>query len=148
MADLEMFDLTGKVAMVTGGNRGIGRAIALGLARAGASVAILARSEERNRSTLEELEAFGHAMAIKLDLSNRKGLKPALDEVERRLGPLDILVNNAAVAILKGLLEHTEDEWDTVFETDLTSCFLLSKYVALSMIGGKRGGKIINVASV
>jgi 2-dehydro-3-deoxy-D-gluconate 5-dehydrogenase len=148
MADLEMFDLTGKVAMVTGGNGGIGRAIALGLARAGASVAILARNEERNRSTLKELEAIGPAMAIKIDLSNRKGLKPALADVEYRLGPIDILVNNAAFAILKGLLEHTEDDWDAVLETNLASCFLLSKHAAQSMIAGQRGGKIINVASV
>ncbi|MGO9454125.1 MAG: SDR family NAD(P)-dependent oxidoreductase [Candidatus Binataceae bacterium] len=148
MADLQMFDLTGKVAMVTGGNGGIGRAIALGFARAGASVAILGRNEKRNGSTQKELEAIGPAMAIKIDLSNRKGLKPALDDVEHRLGPIDILVNNAAFAMLKGLLEHTEDDWDAVLETDLTSCFLLSKYAAQSMIAGKRGGKIINVASV
>ncbi|MGO9603736.1 MAG: SDR family NAD(P)-dependent oxidoreductase [Candidatus Binataceae bacterium] len=148
MADLEMFDLTGKVAMVTGGNGGIGRAIALGFARAGASVAILGRNEKRNGSTLKELEAIGPAMAIKIDLSNRKGLKPALDDVEHRLGPIDILVNNAAFAMLKGLLEHTEDDWDAVLETDLTACFLLSKYAAQSMIAGKRGGKMINVASV
>ena len=149
MADLKMFDLSGKVALVTGGNGGIGRAIALGLARAGAAVAIFARNEERNRSTLAELEALGvRAMATRLDLSNRKGIKPAFDEVETRLGPIDILVNNAAFAILKGLLDHTEEDWDAVIETDLTSCFLLSKYAAQSMIARKSGGKIINVASV
>jgi 2-dehydro-3-deoxy-D-gluconate 5-dehydrogenase len=149
MADLGMFDLSGKVAVVTGGNGGIGRGIALGLARAGASVAILARNEERNRSTLAELEALGiRAMAIRIDLSNRKAIKPATEDVERRLGPIDILVNNAAFAILKGLLDHTEEDWDAVIETDLTSCFVLSKYAAQSMIARKSGGKIINVASV
>ena len=78
MASAKMFDLSGKVAVVTGGNGGIGRGIALGLAEAGASVAILARNEERNRATLAELEALGRpAMALKLDVSQRKLLKPA-----------------------------------------------------------------------
>ncbi len=149
MADLKMFDLSGKVALVTGGNGGIGRAIALGLARAGASVAIFARNEERNRTTLVELEALGvRAMATKVDLSNRKGIKPAFDEVEKRLGPIDILVNNAGFAVLKSLLDHTEEDWDSVLATDLTACFVLSKYAAQSMIARKSGGKIINVASI
>ena len=148
MANPQMFDLSGKVAVVTGGNGGIGRAIAIGLAEAGASVAILARNEERNRDTLAKLEQMGApAMALKLDVSQRKALKPALEAVERKLGPIDILVNNAAFAILKGMLEHTEEEWDSVIETDLTSCFLLSKHAVPSMIA-RKAGKIINVASV
>ena len=143
------FDLSGKVAVVTGGNGGIGRGIALGLAQAGASVAILARNEERNRDTLAELEKTGlPAMALKLDVSQRKTLKPALEAIERTLGPIGILVNNAGFAILKGVLEHTEEDWDSVLETNLTSCFLLSKYAAESMVARKAGGKIINVASV
>jgi 2-dehydro-3-deoxy-D-gluconate 5-dehydrogenase len=148
MASPKMFDLTGKVAVVTGGNGGIGKGIALGLAEAGASVAILARNEERNRDTLVDLQKLGpQAMALQLDVSDRKLLKPALDEVERDLGPIDILVNNAAFAVLKSLLDHTEGDWDSVLETDLTSCFLLSKYAASSMIP-RRAGKIINVASI
>ena len=109
MANPKTFDLTGKVAVVTGGNGGIGRGIALGLAEAGASVAILARNEERNRETLAALEQIGvPAMALKLDVSQRKSLKPALEAFERKLGPIDILVNNAAFAILKGLFDHSE----------------------------------------
>lgn len=143
------FDLTGKVAVITGGNTGIGRAIALGLAQAGATVGIMARNTERNASTLKELQALGHpATALTLDVSRREALKPALDEVEQRLGPVNILVNNAAFAVLKGLLDHTEDEWDSVLATDLTACFLLSRYAAQSMIRQSRGGKIINVASI
>jgi 2-deoxy-D-gluconate 3-dehydrogenase len=143
-----MFDLSGKVAMVTGGNGGIGKGIALGLAEAGASVAIVARNEERNRATLAELEKIGvPAMALKLDISQRKLLKPAFDEIERKLGPIDILVNNAGFAVLKGLLDHTDEDWDSVIETDLTSCFFLSKFAAQSMIP-RKSGKIINVASV
>lgn len=148
MANPKTFDLTGKVAMVTGGNGGIGRGIALGLAEAGASVAILARNEERNRETLVALKKIGiPAMALKLDVSQRNSLKPALEAVERKLGPIDILVNNAGFAVLKGVLDHTEEDWDSVMETNLTSCFLLSKYAAPSMIA-RKAGKIINVASI
>jgi len=148
MANPTPFDLSGKVAVVTGGNTGIGRGIALGLAKARASVAILARNEQRNHDTLVELEKTGvPAMALKLDVSQRKTLRPALEAVDRKLGPIDILVNNAGFAILKGVLEHTEEDWDSVLETNLTSCFLLSKYAAASMVG-RKSGKIINVASV
>ena len=148
MINVKMFDLSGKVAVVTGGNGGIGRGIALGLATAGAKVAILARNEQRNRDTLAELRALGNpALALKLDVARRADLKPALASIERELGPIDILVNNAAFAVLKSLLEHTEEDWDSVIETDLTACFLLSKYAAQSMVQ-RRAGKIINVASV
>jgi 2-dehydro-3-deoxy-D-gluconate 5-dehydrogenase len=148
MADLRMFDLSGKVALVTGGNGGIGRGIALGLARAGAKVAIIARNEERNRATEKELAALGvKALALKVDLANRKSLRPAFDQVERALGPIDILVNNAGFAILKGVLDHSEEDWDAVLATNLTACFILAKYAAQSMISRKRG-KIINVASI
>jgi 2-deoxy-D-gluconate 3-dehydrogenase len=148
MANPKMFDLSGEVAVVTGGNGGIGRGIALGLAEAGASVAILARNEQRNRDTLTALKQVGvPAMALRLDVSDRKSLKPALEAVERDLGPIDILVNNAAFAILKGVLDHSEEDWDSVMETNLTSCFILSQHAARSMIP-RKAGKIINVASV
>jgi 2-dehydro-3-deoxy-D-gluconate 5-dehydrogenase len=149
MAIPQTFDLSGKVAAVTGGNTGIGKAIALGLAQAGASVAILARNEERNAKALDELQRTGRpAAALRLDLSQRNAIRPALEEVERQLGALNILVNNAAFAVLKGLLDHTEEDWDSVLETDLTACFLTSKYAAQAMIRHGRGGKIINVASI
>ncbi|MGH7934860.1 MAG: SDR family NAD(P)-dependent oxidoreductase [Candidatus Binataceae bacterium] len=146
MPDLGMFDLSGCVAAVTGGNGGIGRGIALGLANAGAAVAVLARNEDKNRAVLAELRARGRAMALRLDVTARAELKPALDEVERTLGPLDILVNNAGIAIAGGALKVEAEAWDRVIETNLNSCFLLSKYAAQSMAARKRG-KIINIAS-
>jgi len=148
-ATRKMFDLSGRVAVVTGGNRGLGHAIAIALAQAGAAVAIMARNEAKNREALADLRAVGgRALALKVDLMERAGLKPAMDEVERVLGPVDILVNNAAFAILKGVLDQTAEEWDQVMATNLNACFLLSQIAARSMVAGKRGGKIINVSSI
>jgi hypothetical protein len=90
-----------------GGNRGIGRALAIALAQAGAAIAIMARDEARNREALADLRALGvPALTLKVDLMKRADLKPAMDEVERALGPVDILVNNAAFAILRGVLDR------------------------------------------
>ncbi len=83
-----LFDLTGRVAVVTGGDRGIGRAIALGLAEAGAAVAIFARNEEKNREVLSELKAIGvPSMALRVDMSDRSALQPAMEKVDSDLGP-------------------------------------------------------------
>jgi 2-deoxy-D-gluconate 3-dehydrogenase len=137
------------VALVTGGNRGIGRAIAIALAGAGASVAIMARDEEKNQVVAGELRALGvPALALRSDLSERQSLKPAFDEVERSLGPIDILVNNAAFAILKGVLDQSVEEWDSVLAVNLDAAFILAKYAAESMVRRGRGGKIINVSSI
>ena len=149
MTPKNMFDLSGKVVMITGGNRWIGRGIALGLAEAGAAVAILARDEEKNRATLKELQALGvPTMARRLELKQRGDLKPAFDEVERRLGPVDILVNNASFATLTGVLETNEEDWDAVLAVNLHAPFLLCKYAAQSMVKRGAGGKIINVTSL
>jgi 2-deoxy-D-gluconate 3-dehydrogenase len=149
-ADSSLFDLSGRVAVVTGGNGGIGRAIALGLARAGASVAVLARNEEKNHLVLAELKKIGGpALVYRIDLTDRKALASAVAEVERSLGGIDILVNNAGIAALTGgVLNETADIWDKTIETNLNACFLLSQLVAKSMVNRKSGGKIINLASM
>ncbi|MCT2558969.1 glucose 1-dehydrogenase [Tsuneonella sp. YG55] len=143
------FDLTGRVAVVTGGNRGIGRSIALGLASAGASVAILARDANRNAAVEEELEAFGQrAFADTLDLTDRSTLGPAMEHVEAALGPVDILVNNAGTAdISGGILSQDEEAWDAALAIHLTATMLLSR-VAASSMKERRGGKIVNLASM
>jgi 2-dehydro-3-deoxy-D-gluconate 5-dehydrogenase len=147
MAAPKMFDLSGEVAVVTGGNCGIGRGIALGLAEAGAAVAILARNEEKNRKVLAEIEKLGaKGIAVQLDVTNRDGLRPAMEEVERQLGPISILVNNAGIAILRSALKFRAEDWDRVIETNLNSCFFLSQIAARSMMTRKHG-KIINIAS-
>ena len=147
MAAPEMFNLDGRVAVVTGGNGGIGRGIALGLAEAGAAVAVLARNEERNLAVLAELRAIGRkAIAVRLDVTERAALAPAMEQVERELGPVDILVNNAGIVILGGVLEADASTWDRVIETNLNSVFLLSQIAARSM-APRRRGKIVNIAS-
>jgi 2-deoxy-D-gluconate 3-dehydrogenase len=148
-ATRKLFDLSGRVAVVTGGNRGLGRAIALGLADAGAAVAIMARDETKNAEAMAELKAAGAtALALRVDLMKRAELKPAMNEVERVLGPVDILVNNAAFAILKGVLDQSAEEWDEVIAVNLNACFVLSQIAARSMVARKSGGKIINVSSI
>src|ERR1700724_1361208 len=147
MAAPKMFDLSGEVAVVTGGNGGIGRGIALGLAEAGASVAILARNEEKNRVVVDELAKAGvPAIAVPLDVTQRDQLAPAMEQVERELGPISILVNNAGISILRSALKFRAEDWDRVIETNLNSCFFLSQIAAQSMVKRKRG-KIINIAS-
>jgi len=144
-----LFDLTGQVAVVTGGNRGIGRGIALGLAEAGAAVALFGRNEEKNQQVLSELKAMGvPAIAVKVDMTNRAGLEPALNTVESELGGVSILVNNAGnVSLSGGVMNERPEDWDCVIETQLSSVFLLSKLAARSMIHRKRG-KIINIGSM
>lgn len=147
MSSPKMFDLSGNVAIVTGGNGGIGRGIALGLAEAGAAVAILARDEEKNRAAVAEVKALGaRAIALKVDVGDRAQLKAVFDQVERELGPVDILVNNAGIAIMTPTLALEPSDWDRVLETSLTSCFILSKLAAQSMVA-RNAGKIINIAS-
>jgi 2-dehydro-3-deoxy-D-gluconate 5-dehydrogenase len=144
-----LFDLTGQVAVVTGGNRGIGRGIALGLADAGAAVAVFGRNEEKNLQVLSKLKAIGvPAIAVKVDMTNRAGLEPALNTVESELGSVSILVNNAGnVSLSGGVMNERPEDWDCVIETQLNSVFLLSKLAARSMIDRKRG-KIINIGSM
>ena len=142
-----MFDLAGRVAAVTGGNGGIGLGIARGFAEAGAAVAILARDEAKNHSARDELIALGaRARAVRLDVTDRAALAPALAEVERELGPLEILVNNAGIARPVGATRGELADWDRVIETNLNAAFILARLAARSMIARRRG-KIINIGS-
>jgi len=146
---MNAFDLTGRVSVVTGGNGGICRGIALGLAAAGAKVAVLGRNEEKNQRVLSELKALGNpSIAVRVDVTDRPGLEPALAKVESELGGIDVLINNAGIVSLSGgVLNETAEDWDSVIETQLNAVFLLSKLAAKSMMSRKRG-KIINIGSM
>ncbi len=121
-----LFDLTGRVAVVNGGNGGIGRNIALGLAEAGAAVAVFGRNDEKNQRVLSELKAIGvPSLAVRVDVSNRAALEPALNRVESELGGIGILVNNAGnVSLSGGVLNETPEDWDGIIETQLNAVFL------------------------
>lgn len=149
MNSKDLFNLSGNVAVVTGGNGGIGRSLALGFAAAGASVAIVGRNEEKNQRVLGELQAIGNpAMAVRLDLTERDRLESVIKEIEHQLGPVGILVNNAGIASLSGgILQETPGDWDSVIETQLNAVFLLSKVAARGM-AERKAGKIINIGSM
>lgn len=149
MKSLALFDLKGSVAVVTGGNGGIGRGIALGLAQAGAAVAVFGRNVEKNRKVLTELQAIGApALVLMVDVTDRAGLGPALEKVESKLGNIGILVNNAGIVSRSGgVLREKPEDWDSVINTQLNAVFLLSKLAAKSMVKKKRG-KIINIGSM
>jgi len=140
------FDLSGKAALVTGANTGIGQAIAVALAQAGADVALAGRSEPKE--TLELIAATGRKAAnIKADLSSTEPVQRVVDEALGCLGRLDILVNNAGIIRRDDLLNFNEEDWDAVMDTNLKALFFLSQAVAHHMV--QRGsGKIINIASL
>jgi 2-deoxy-D-gluconate 3-dehydrogenase len=142
------FDLTGGVALVTGGNGGLGRSMALGFANAGAAVAIFGRNERKNAAVLTELEAAGgRALALRVDMTNDSERDAAFAEVEKTLGPVQILVNNAGLGVFKPALTETREGWIETLDINLTSMFLMSKTAALSMLK-RKAGKIINIASM
>lgn len=140
------FDLTGKAALVTGANTGIGQAIAVALAAAGADVAVAGRSEPTE--TLKSIDAAGRkAVNIKADLGSTEPVQRVVDEAIDGLGRLDILVNNAGIIKRNDLLDFNEEEWDSVMDTNLKTLFFLSQAAARHMVL-QGSGKIINIASL
>jgi 2-deoxy-D-gluconate 3-dehydrogenase len=140
------FDLTGKVALVTGANTGIGQAIAVALAEAGADVALAGRSEPTE--TLAMISATGRrAVSIRADLGSIAPVQHVVEETIAGLGRVDILVNNAGIIRRADLLEFSEEDWDAVVDTNLKSLFFLSQAAARHMVA-RGSGKIINIASL
>ncbi|HKI99498.1 MAG TPA: glucose 1-dehydrogenase [bacterium] len=145
---MNAFDLSGKVAIVTGGNGGIGLGMARGLASAGATVAVAARNAEKSAKAVAELQALGaKAIAVQVDVSQGEQIQAMVREVVQQLGRVDILVNNAGTNIRKLPQDLSETEWHTVLDTNLTSVFLASKacYPEMMKVGG---GKILNNGSM
>jgi 2-dehydro-3-deoxy-D-gluconate 5-dehydrogenase len=141
------FDLTGKVAVVTGGNTGIGQGIALALADAGASIASVARRPS-DGTVSQCLARAVRAISIQADLSSIEPVARIVEEATAELGSIDILVNNAGIIRRADAVEFTETEWDSVIDVNLKSVFFLSQAVARRWIAEGRGGKIINIASM
>ena len=143
-----VFDLKGKVAIVTGGNGGIGLGMARGLADAGARVVIAARNATKSAAAVKALEGRGgQALALETDVADERSVARLVDTTRERWGRLDILVNNAGINIRKPVHELEPDEWRRVLDTNLTSAYLCSRaaYAAFKAVGG---GKVINIGSM
>jgi 2-deoxy-D-gluconate 3-dehydrogenase len=138
---MKLFDLTGRVAIVTGGNGGIGLGMATSLRHAGASVVIAGRNKEKSAKATASLGA----RAIEVDVANEASVRSLVDQTVHAFGCVDILINNAGIAIRKQLETYTLDEWREVLDINLTSAFLCSQAVYPHMVKAG-GGKIINVA--
>ncbi len=143
-----MFDLKGRVAIVTGGNGGIGLGMARGLAEAGARIVVAARNEAKSADAVRELGKLGaDAHAITTDVTDEAAVARLVAATLERYGRLDVLVNNAGTNIRKPLHDYSLDEWRRVLDTNLTSAFLCSRaaHAAFKRAGG---GKVINIGSM
>ncbi len=145
---MEIFDLTGKVAVVTGGNGGIGLGMARGLARAGANIAVVARNEEKSARAVQSLQDMGvQARAFQADVTDADAVTNVVAAVTQAFGEIHILINNAGINIRKRPEDLKPDEWQLVLNTNLTSAYLCSRacYPVFKRAGG---GKILNNGSM
>jgi len=149
MSVQDLFDLRGKVALVTGGSRGLGLEMAAGLGEAGAAIVITARRQQWLTSGEQELKAKGiDCLAVVCDVSNAEHVSAATRSTIDRYGRLDILINNAGISWGEPIDTMPVEKWRQVFETNATGCFLMSQAAGREMLRGHRGGSIINIASV
>ncbi len=143
----QLFDLTGRVAIVTGGSVGLGRQMAEGLAEMGASLVLCARKKERCEQAAEELKALGvTTLALGCDVKNPASVQELVDVTLSKFGQIDILINNAGTSWGAPIEEMSLEQWNKVIETNLTGTFLCCQAAGKIMVAQKRG-KIINIAS-
>jgi NAD(P)-dependent dehydrogenase (short-subunit alcohol dehydrogenase family) len=146
---LPSFSLEGKKAIVTGAGRGIGRALAVGLAEAGADVALLSRTEVDLHETARMIEGLGKkALVIPTDVTKREDVQGAIQKMVKEWGGIDILINNAGMNIRSKAFEVTDQEWNTIMDTNLRSAFMMSQETGKIMKDQGRGGRIISITSV
>jgi NAD(P)-dependent dehydrogenase (short-subunit alcohol dehydrogenase family) len=142
------YDLSGKVAIVTGGGRGIGKAIALGLAQCGAKLILASRTQGELEKVVSEIKGNGgDATLLVTDLTVSEQINALVDASMKSYGRVDILVNNAARSFLRPLMDLREDGWDKIFDVNCKAVFLLSRAVA-KIMGEQGGGRIINITTV
>jgi 2-deoxy-D-gluconate 3-dehydrogenase len=145
---MKLFDLSGRVAIVTGGNGGIGLGMACGLAAAGASVVVAGRDEAKSRAAVGELEGLGaKALALAVDVTSQDSCRALVEQSVEQLGRLDILVNNAGTNVRKQPEDYRLEEWHMILETNLTSAFMCCQAAYPAMVEAG-GGKIINIGSM
>lgn len=145
---LDLFDLTGKIALVTGSSRGLGYTIAEGLGRAGATVVLNGVNEERLNQSVAALKNMGvNAHGAAFDVTDSERIQAQVARIEAEIGPVDILFNNAGIQIRKPLETFDEADWRRLFDVNLTGAYLVAKAVVPGMIE-RRSGKIINICSV
>ena len=143
------FDLAGKVALVTGASAGLGVHFARTLGAAGAAVAIAARRADRLASLQAELQATGaKAVAVELDVQSIDSITAAFATVEKALGPIDIVINNAGISIVRPALEMPVEDWDAVVNTNLRGAWLVAQTAGKRWLMAKRPGVIVNIASI
>jgi gluconate 5-dehydrogenase len=143
-----LFDLSGKRALITGSSLGIGRALAEGLAEYGAEVVMNARNVDRLADSAATLRAKGYEVHTQaFDVTDGAAVAAGVAQIEDKIGPIDILINNAGMQFRAPLEDFPEDKWDLLLRTNITSAFLVGKAVAKHMIT-RKAGKIINIASV
>ncbi len=144
----EAFDLSGKVAVVTGANTGLGEAFAKALADVGAQIAIAARSHERSAAVAGEIEAAGgRAIVVDTDVADPAQVQHMVEEVSARLGPIDVLINNAGVCYHRPALEVPRDEWLNVFDVNVHGLWYCAQAVGRQMVE-RRSGVIVNIGSI
>jgi NAD(P)-dependent dehydrogenase (short-subunit alcohol dehydrogenase family) len=142
-------DLTGKTVFITGASGGLGAHFAALMARSGAAVAIGARRLEALTAVVKGIkDQDGKACHVELDVTDVDSVQRAMDAAEHLIGPIDVLINNSGTSRIGPALEHTEDDWDAVLDTNLKGAFLVSTEVARRMRHAKTGGSIINIASI